>query len=182
MLNFIVNRLEYPALYLDSCKTGVIETSILVRTDGTISVDNQLDFNNLGTDFQFKAIKLMNRTAGMWEPATYKEKAVPTTIPVRALFKSDKAGCKTINANFDKAMILANEAVIMSDTGNTEGAIKKLSAALALQPDNTEFLYYRGTMLLNIQQNQAACEDYNHIKAILGRTWFEPVRRLVCGW
>jgi Gram-negative bacterial TonB protein C-terminal len=182
LLKFIVNRLEYPTKYLDSCKVGVIETSLLVAVNGKVTVENQLDFNNLGADFQFKSIKLVNRMNNMWEPATYKGKQVPTTIPVRTLFQSDKPGCKLANDNFDKAMLLANEGVIMSDTGNTEGAIKKMSEALALQPDNTELLYYRGTLLLNTKENEAACIDYNRIKTILGRTWFEPVRRLVCGW
>ena len=182
LLQFIVNRLEYPASYIDSCKTGVIETSVLVQANGRIKVENQLDFNNLGSEFQFNAIKLVNRTAGIWEPATYKGKPVSTTIPVRTLFQSDKPGCKAINDNFDKAMLLANQAVAINDTGNIDGALKRISEAIALQPNNTELLYYRGTMLLNTKQNEAACEDYNHIKAILGRTWFEPVRRLVCGW
>lgn len=182
LMRFIVNRLEYPAAFADSCRVGVIESSVLVQANGRISVDNQLDFNNLGSEFQFKAIKLLNRTSGLWDPAVYKDKPVPTTVPVRTLFKSDKPGCKTVNENFDKAMLLANDAVIMSDTGNTEGAIKKLSEAIVFQPNNTELLYYRGTMLLNTKQQEAACEDYNKIKAILGRTWFEQVRRLVCGW
>lgn len=182
LYNFILSELVYPKSYRDSCKVGVIELSLLIRANGTVNVENQIDFNNLGFDFQFNAIQLANRTRGKWLPATYEKQEVSTTTPFRVLFQSDAPGCKVANERFDQAMVIANEAVILSETDSTDAGIKKMTAALALQPDNTELLYYRGTMLLNRQENEAACEDYNRIKAILGRTWFEDIRRLVCGW
>ncbi len=179
---YLLNNTTYPKAYADSCKAGVIECSLLVRPNGKVSIQEQLDFNNLGFDFQFSAIQLLNRTEGKWQPATYKEQAVPTTTTVRVLFKSDKAGCKTSNEQFDKAMLLADEAAILNESGDTAGAIKKFSEALVLDPKNTELLYYRGTLYFNSEQKEAACQDYNQIKSLLGYTWFEQVRRLLCGW
>ena len=182
LARFVINRLDYPAAFLDSCKTGVVEMSILIRPDGTISVDNQLDFNNLGFDFQWQAIRLANRTAGMWTPAFYGDKPVATTLPLRVVFKSDKRGCTAANHRFDKAILLANEGAELQEKDETDAAIAKWTEALKLQPDNTEIIYYRGTAYLNQNKRDEACKDYNRIKELIGVTWFEPVRRLFCGW
>lgn len=179
---YILEQLDYPASYKDSCKTGVIEYSLLVRPNGTVNVENQLDFNNLGSDFQFNGIMLANGTANMWTPATYQGRPVPATIPFRAVFKSEAPGCKAKNETFDKAMLLADEGVVLSENQKNTEAIQKFTEALALSPDNTEFLYYRGTMLLNEGKSEEACADYGRIRAILGYTWFEQIRKLVCGW
>jgi hypothetical protein len=182
LATFIINRLDYPRAFIDSCRAGVIELSLIVGPKGSVKVENQLDFNNLGFDFQFQAIRLANRTAGMWTPATYQDKPVPTTIPLRTLFKSAAPGCTTANERFDRAMLLAAEGVALSDQEKPEEALAKWNEALILQPNNTELLYYRGTVLLNTGKKEEACADYNRIKELLGGSWFEPVRRLVCGW
>lgn len=182
LLAFIVNRLEYPVKYRDSCKTGIIEMALLIRPNGRAEVDNQLDFSNLGMDFQWQALRMVNRTAGLWTPATYDGKPVTTTLPLRALFKSDQPACAAANEKFDQAMILADNGAEFAGQNQPEKAIEQWNQALALLPDNTELLYYRGTALLSLNRKEEACQDFNRVKAILGVTWFEPLRRLVCGW
>lgn len=179
LITFILNELRYPSAYRDSCKTGVIETSILVRPNGTIEMDNQIDFNNLGMDFQWEAIRLINRTAGMWTPAYYQGRPVTTSVPLRVLFKSDAPRCQAANEAFDQAMLLAADA---ADEEDLNVALEKWTKALQLQPNNTELLYYRGSALLNLNRREEACEDFARIRQLLGITWFESLRRVVCGW
>jgi len=182
LATFVINTLEYPAEYADSCKTGIIEMALLIRGDGSVQVDNQLDFNNLGFEFQFKALRLALSTEGDWEPAKYQGKSVTSTLPLRVVFKSDQARCTAANEKFDRTMVLADAAAALLEADKAGEAIKKWSEALMLQPNNTELLYYRGSALLNLNKREEACLDYNRIKTLLGITWFEPVRRLVCGW
>ena len=182
LITFVYNRLQYPAAYADSCKSGVVEMSLLIDTDGSIEVLNQIDFHNLGPDFQWEAVRLVNRTNERWTPARYRGKAVATTLPLRVLFKSDKPGCKAANERFDRATLLADAGNTLLDQDKAEEAIAKWTEALTLFPNNTEWLYYRGTTLLNTNKREDACKDYNRIKEILGITWFEGVRRVVCGW
>ncbi len=179
---FVINKLEYPAEYVDSCKTGIVEMALLIRNDGSVEMNNQLDFNNLGFEFQFKALRLALRTEGLWQPAQYQGKNVTSTLPLRVVFKSDQVRCAPANAVFDRTMVLADAGAVLLEESKPEEAIKNWSEALALQPNNTELLYYRGSALLNLNKREEACLDYNRIKALLGITWFEPVRRLVCGW
>jgi TonB family protein len=182
LLAFVLNRLDYPARYRDSCRTGIIEMALLIRPDGRAEVDNQIDFSNLGMDFQWEALRMVNRTTGLWTPATYDGKPVTTTIPLRTLFKSDQPGCTAANEKFDQAMILADDGAELAGQNETEKALEQWNKALALLPDNTELLYYRGSALLTLNRKEEACKDFNRVKEILGTTWFEQLRRLVCGW
>lgn len=180
LITFALTHLEYPAVYRDSCKAGVIEMSILILPDGSVAIDNQLDFSNLGMDFQWQALRLANRTSGRWKPAIYDGKPVTTTLPFRALFKSDAPGCQAANANFDQAMLLADEGAAFASQNESEKAIEKWNKALDLQPNNTELLYYRGSAFLALNKKTEACQDFNLIKSLLGTTWFEQLRRIVC--
>lgn len=182
MINYVFQRLEYPAAWDDSCKTGVVEMALLIRDNGNILIENVLDFNNLGLDFQWEAMRLANKMGGLWTPALYDGKPVNATTPLRVVFKSDATRCKMANERFDNAMILADEGSKLLEEQKPEEAIAKWSKALELQPNNCELLYYRGTTLLNINKRTEACKDFSQVKAIMGITWFEDIRRLVCGW
>ncbi len=179
LIAFVLRELRYPRTYRDSCRVGVIETALLVRADGSIEIDNQLDFNNLGMDFQWEAIRLINRTAGLWTPAYYGGRPVTTSVPLRVLFKSDAERCRAANEAFDQAMLLAAEAAAEEDP---EAALNKWTEALQKHPNNTELLYYRGSALLNLNRREEACQDFARIRQLLGTTWFESLRRVVCGW
>lgn len=182
LANYVLNRLAYPTGLEHTCKTGIVEMALIIKVDGTVSVMNQLDFSNLGLDFQFEAMRLARGTAGKWAPAEYEGKPVNTTLPLRAVFKSDSEACAAANEKFDNAMLLADKGATLLEQEKPEEAIQVWSQALELQPDNCELLYYRGTACMNLNRREEACKDYNKIKEMLGVTWFESVRRLVCGF
>jgi len=180
LMNFVVNTLRYPKDYQDSCKTGVIELALIIRANGATEIENQLDFSALGLDFQWEAIRLGNQMSGLWTPAVYQGRPVSTTVPLRTLFKSAKPGCQKANSDFDNAMLLAHEAGLLADPEPAK-ALEKWNQSVALQPDNTELLYYRATTLLALDRREEACKDFNRIKSLLGTTWFEQLRTIVCG-
>ncbi len=182
LASFVINRLQYPEEYADSCWTGVIELSLLIRPNGSVQIENQIDFNNLGLDFQFEAIRLAKKSNGLWAPAQYQGRSVAATIPLRTLFKSDAAVCTAANSNFDKAMLLADEGVALLEQNKQDEAIAKWTEALALDPKNTELLYYRGSSFLNLNKREEACNDFKKVKELLSITWFEGIRKVVCGW
>ena len=178
---FVIQNLDYPEEQVNTCKTGVVEMGLLILPNGNIQVEQQLDFNNLGFDFQFEAIRLVRRTSGHWTPATWQGEAVAATYPLRIVFRSDAPQCKDANDRFDRAMILADEGVRLLNEGDPEGALAKWNEALRIQPDNTELLYYRATVLINQNKREEACADLMRIKEMLGITWFETMLRIVCG-
>ncbi len=182
LLNFLLNGLQYPTAYRDSCKTGIIELALIIRPDGQVDIEDQLDFSALGLDFQWEAIRLANRSSGKWIPAQYQGRPVATSVPVRMLFKSDEPGCQAANEAFDQAMLLSNEASALSGQNELEQALEKWNQALALHPDNSELLYFRASAFLSLDKREEACADFSKVKMLMGTTWFEPLRRLVCGW
>jgi len=182
LIGYVINRLEYPAGWEDSCMTGVIEMSLLINKKGGLQVEDVLDFNNLGLDFQWEAMRLANNMGGMWQAATYQGMSVTASTPLRVVFKSEASGCKTANDVFDRTTVLSDEGSVLAATNKPDEAISKWTEALKLQPDNCEILYYRGTTLLNQNRREDACKDFTRIKEVLGITWFEDVKRLVCGW
>ena len=182
LFSFVINKLQYPGSYKDSCLCGIIEMAMLVYPDGKVLIENQLDYSDLGLDFQFEAIRLGNRTEGLWIPATHKGTPVCTTYPIRVLFKSPNSACKNTNEAFDKAMLLANEAAELAANEQHEEALAKWNEAIELAPGNTELLYYRGNTYFALDRRDEACEDYTKIKQILGVTWFESIGKLLCSW
>lgn len=182
LASYVINRLSYPQGLEKTCKAGIIEMAVLILPNKEVKVVNQLDFNNLGFDYQFEALRLARRTAGMWSPAKYGAVDVTSSLPLRVVFKSEEPGCAKANEDFDKAMLLADEGVNLFEQGQTEGAIQKWTQALALQPDNSEILYYRGTAYMNLNKREEACKDFNKIKQLMGITWFEDIRRLACSF
>lgn len=182
LAHFIQQRLNYPKNMRDSCKTGIVEMALFIRKDGKVEVDNQLNFNHLGLDFEWESLQLAKKTNEFWTPAQYQGQAVNSMLPLRAVFKSDAARCKTSNANFDKAVVLGAEAIGLMDAGKLPEAIDKLNQALLLDPFNTEYLYYRGTAFMQQNERDKACADYNSVKKMLGTTWFEGIRKLLCGY
>lgn len=182
LAKYVVNHAEYPKSQLDSCKTGVVEMSLVIYPDASVRVDNQLDFNNLGGDFQFNAIRFANRTAGKWLPAQFEGRAVASNFTLRVPFTSPAKSCKSANEKFEKAMLLADEAVTLADAGKPDEALSKISEALVAHPGNTEFLYYRANIYLGMSKKEEACTDFAQIKSVLGYTWFESFGRVICGW
>jgi hypothetical protein len=182
LVSYIINQLDYPVEYQDSCKTGVIEMSLLIQKNGAVKVENQLDFSNLGLEFQWEAMRFANKTFNLWTPATYQGAPVNATLPLRVVFKSDAPACKLANERFDKMMLKADEGAQLLEKDQVDAAIASWTEALTLDPNNTEILYYRGTAYLNQNKRDEACKDYNRIKQLLGITWFEGVRKVVCGW
>lgn len=179
---FILNNIRYPAAYLDSCKSGVLEMSLSVDVNGDVEIDNTLDFNGLGMDFQFEAIRFANRMQGMWEPALYGDKKVMAAVPLRVLFKSTQSTCAKANERFDQSILLGDEGAQFVEKGENEKAIEKLTQALALSPNNAEFLYLRASAYLTLNKKEEACADLGQAKKILGVTWFETLGKFICGW
>jgi tetratricopeptide (TPR) repeat protein len=177
----ILNQLQYPKPLKSTCKVGVMELSVLINANGKAEIENIIDFNQLGYEYQWEATMLIHRTVGMWTPAKFKNESVASIFPMRVLFKSDDAACATANKAFDRATITAAEGEALYNTEKYTEAIAKYTEALALHPNNAEYLYFRGSAHANCRNKEAACADYQEVKKMLGIIWFEQVYSLLCG-
>jgi len=153
-------NLKYPTAYKDSCLAGTMDAQVVIGTSGQLQIVEIMDYENLGFDFQFEFIQILNSTSGKWMPGTYEEKPVHVIHNIPAIFLPAGNGCAELAENFksanDKALI-GNE---LYQTGNLEAALESWGAAITLFPENGAFRFMRGQALLenNLDPVQC-CED-----------------------
>ena len=177
---FVNTNTKVPMGYQDSCYIGNIDVSLLVNPDNSVKVINVNDYNNLGYDFQFEAILLANSTFGKWTPAVRKERNVPTLTDIAILFKSENASCQTLFTDFEKAEQLANEGSELYNAGNVAEGLEKLTQAINMFPENTNFRYLRGQAYMAENDFEKACEDYTIVRNILTTSPVNDIYPILC--
>ena len=179
---FLATETMYPESGLDSCLIGSMKSDLIIKKDGTVKLLETVDFSNLGTDFLFEVIKLIPKTEGKWTPATYEGKQVTSVYPIRVEFRPTSAGCKTKVDEYDATLLEVEKAIAMHDEGKSEEGITVMNKAIEVAPNNTEWLYFRGVMNLNLKNNDLACEDFQKIRNILVYPWYEKWIDVICAF
>jgi len=177
---FVMENIKIPVGYQDSCFIGNMDVSLLVNPDNSVKVINVNDYNNLGYDFQFEALLMANGTFGKWTPAVRKERMVPTLADVPVLFKSENPACTTLVTDYEKAEQLANEGSELYNAGNIEEGMEKLSQAIEMFPENTNFRYLRGQAYMAANDFEKACEDYTIVRNILTTSPVNDIYPILC--
>lgn len=180
MSAFLTKNIKYPASGNDSCTIGTVEIKALIESDGVVRILEMNDFSNLGMDYQFEAISAATASIGKWDIAEYKGKKVPAAHLMRMDFKPNAASCKARVSAFEKAQLIAVEGSNLYNEGQQESGIAKLTEAIAMFPDNAEFLYARGNAYLDMQNYTGACEDLTKVKEILLVTWVDNLLPVIC--
>lgn len=179
---FLATETSYPESGLDSCYIGSMKSDLIVKKDGSVKLLETTDFSNLGTDFLFEVIKVVPKTEGKWIPATYEGKAVTSAYPIRVEFRPTSAGCKTKVDQYEATLLEVEKAVTLHDEGKSAEGIAIMDKAIELAPNNTEWLYFRGVMNLNLKNNDLACEDFQRIRNILTVPWYEKWIDVICAF
>ncbi|MCB9283328.1 MAG: TonB family protein [Lewinellaceae bacterium] len=177
---FVAEKLVYPAFGLDSCMVGDMVVELLVKADGRLKIINVADYNNLGDEFQFEAIRAANSTKGKWTPARYDGHAVPTMYDVPVFFAPKDARCAAKVQDFARAKALAEEGIRLYNTGEKETGLAKLTEAIDLFPEHANFRYMRGQAWLNEENTEKACEDLQIAKRVLSGSYLDNLLPLIC--
>jgi TonB family protein len=180
LVSYIDQSLRYPNEGQDSCRIGIIELKTLINGDGSISINDVIDYSDLGIDYQFEAIRIINSTAGSWTPATLGDRNVNTNKTIRIVFRPNLIACGDVISNFDEADRKVDEATILLEEDKMEEGILKLTEAIEMFPDNGEYLSLRGQAYLKMQKKEEACIDLKKAKEILVVSWFDNLLPLLC--
>ena len=176
----LLQQLKYPEEGNDSCSIGQIDVQIMVRPDGYVKVLDVTDYSDLGGEFLFQAIYTAVSTMYKWEPAVYKEKAVPASIDLNFRFTPQSASCKTVVSNYEKANQLAEEGMALYNDGKQDEGIAKLTEAVDMFPGNANFRYLRGNAFLNANRLTEACSDLTFVRSTIYVDWFDNILPLIC--
>ncbi len=165
MEKLILDDLNFPTGFEDSCSVGTMVAQVVISKEGNLRIVEIIDYDNLGIDFQFKLIELLNLTAGKWHPGTYEEKPVNVLHNIRAVFSPKGNGCQEAASMFASANELARQGEISYADGDLDTALDKWGSAIKLFPNNAEFRLLRGQTLLEKGLNPfQACEDLSIAK------------------
>ena len=180
LIKYVTENTNYPEEWKDSCKAGIIQTTLLVRRTGEVEILEVFDFNSLGMDFQFEAIRTATNTAKQWISATYKGKKVNASFPLRIAFSPKNSPCATAAANLERATKLSDEATTLYNDKKIDESLAKISQAIQLQPNNGEYLYLRGNIYMNMGKKSEACADLTQVKELMTVNWVDTLLPLLC--
>ncbi|MCB0642647.1 MAG: energy transducer TonB [Phaeodactylibacter sp.] len=176
----LADNLVYPDFAKDSCWVGDMDVSILVQPSGLVKVLDVKDYNNLGFDFQFEAIKAATSTFGMWQPAVYEGRQVPAAYDVNLTFYPNQNACATRIADYDRAIDMADAGLDLFNEGEKEKGIDQMSKAIELFPENANFRYMRGQAFLTENRLEEACADFLVVRAVLNTSYVDDILPLIC--
>lgn len=177
---FFNKNLRYPARFKDSCLIGTMDMTLLVKPDGYVEVLDLSDYWNLGNDFRWEAVKAATATWGQWNPAVRKGRQVPSSVEISVAFRPETGKCPQAVAKYEKATKLAEEGSDIYNEGMQTEGIAKLTEALALFPNNANFLYLRGQAYMNMNKLTEACQDFQKVRAIVYLDIVEQMIPLIC--
>ena len=83
---------------------------------------------------------------------------------------------------YEATLLEVEKAVSLHDEGKSAEGIAIMDKAIELAPNNTEWLYFRGVMNLNLKNNDLACEDFQRIRNILTVPWYEKWIDVICAF
>ncbi|MBI1225868.1 MAG: hypothetical protein GC192_11585 [Bacteroidetes bacterium] len=177
---FFAKNLIYPEQFKDSCLIGSMDMTLLAEPDGYVEVLDLSDYWNLGNEFRWEAVKAATATWGQWSPAVRKGRQVPSSVEITVAFMPDAKRCPQAISRYEKATKLAEEGGDIYNEGMKEEGIAKLTEALALFPNNANFLYLRGQAYMNMNRLTEACEDLQKVRGIVYLDVVEKLLPLIC--
>ncbi len=176
----VQSRLKTPTAFKDSCKIGTMDLTVLVDPSGWVKVLDLADYWGLGFDFQFEAISAVTGGYGKWTPASRKGRQVPSSYEMTVTFSPDAGKCAQQIGNYERANALAVEGSNLVNDGKQEEGILKLNDAIALFPNNANFLYLRGQTYMNLNKMAEACADFRKVSSLVSLEMVNQLLPLIC--
>ena len=180
LAKFLDDRLVYPESGNDSCRVGNMQVQLLIEGDGDVRILDLTDYSDLGFDFWYAAIDACIATHGKWTAAEFQSRKVPSAMDISLSFTPTAAGCKTVVSNYEKATQAAQEGAQLSTDGQQDAGIAKMDEALALFPNDGNFLLMRGQAYLDMNRFGEACSDLSRARRIGLINWYDSILPLVC--
>ena len=177
---WLKSHLKYPAAYRDSCKAGSIDMTVMARPDGLVKVLDLTDYWNLGNDFRWEAIKAATSTWDRWNPAVRNGRQVPASYELSVSFLPDAVRCRQVISDYERAQVIAQEGSDLFNEGKQEEGIQKLTQALALFPNNANFLFLRGQGYMNMNKMEEACADFKKVQSMVSIDVVNQLVPVIC--
>lgn len=177
---YMQQNLGYPRSGMDSCRIGDFSTELLIDRSGKAKLMDMADYNQLGIDFEFQAIRMINAMPANFTPAIRKGVNVPSLYTARILFQPPGAQCAEVITSYDQAVDIADKGDVLFSEGKYEEAIAQYTAAIDLVPTNVEHIFKRGMTYFEMQKYTEGCPDILEAKKHLVYTSVDALLPLFC--
>ncbi len=175
------DNINYPASGEDSCRLGQMDVQLLIQPDGSIDVQDIIDYNDLGTDFTFEASNVAINSYGKWSPAEYQGRPVTSAYDVSFTFAPESEACQATLAAYNDAIdLMAEGQLLTQDSTQLEAGLLKMDQAIARFPNDGRFRIIRGQVRMDNNMLSGACEDLSLAKEIALIDWYDAVLPLLC--
>lgn len=178
---YLNEQISYPDIPQDSCFTGQLDMQLLIHPDGMVTVNDIIDYNDLGVEFTGNAIDAATATFNQWEPAEYQGRPVTSAYDVSFHFTPSDPGCDYVIDQYNQAVELMKDAqLLLADSTSTEAAFVKMDEAVELFPRDGRFRILRGQARMDNNQLIGACEDLTMARSIALIDWYDGILPLIC--
>ena len=179
--DFVTENLRYPEAGNDSCRTGQLDVQLLIRPGGGVSVQDIIDYNDLGIEFTGAAIDVSTASFGKWRPAEYEGRAVISALDVPMIMLPTKDSCATTAAAYRTALEAAERgSLLVQDSTQYAAGITALTQAVDAFPRDARFRILRGQAQLDANELAEACTDLRIGREESGLDWYDSVLQLIC--
>jgi TonB family protein len=178
--DYLASNIKMPEVKGDTCIFGYIDVTALIRANGEVLVSNIANYSNLPFEFVFESIYKIHKTYYMWKPAVYKGRKVPTLVDIRVNFLPENGPCVSKVAELKKAGEMVDDALQKFQTEEKDLAISQMNQAVDMFPENAEFKYLRGQMLIEQQKFAEACPDYRYVRKTLNIPEVDQLALIIC--
>jgi hypothetical protein len=173
--------ITYPDISQDSCATGQMDIQLIIHPDGLVSVNDIIDYNDLGVDFSSKAIDAATGSYGKWIAAEYEGRKVASAYDVSFTFAPTDPGCSYVIDDYNQALTLMQEAqLLVRDSTTLDAGLEKMDAAVELFPRDGRFRILRGQTRMDNNRLPGACEDLRLARQIALVDWYDSILPLIC--
>lgn len=181
LTGYFNENVKYPSIGEDSCRTGQMDVQILVRPDNTVSVQDIIDYSDLGTDFIFEATRAATQSFGKWSVAEYNGRPVTAAYDISFTFAPESEACQETLQAYNQALQLMGEGqVLAQDSTSLKEGFLKMDQAVEMFPKDGRFRIFRGQTRLDNNLLVGACEDLSLAKEITLIDWYDGILPLIC--
>lgn len=181
LVAYFDEQINYPDIPQDSCATGQLDMQLLIHPNGLVTVNDIIDYNDLGVDFTGEAIDAATGSFNQWIPGEYQGRKVTSAYDVSFNFVPTDPGCAYIVESYNEALQLVQEAQnLMTDSTMFEAAMGKMDKAVELFPRDGRFRILRGQARLDNNMLAGACEDLSLARSLALIDWYDSILPLIC--
>jgi TonB family protein len=153
LFKFIAKNTVYPLQAIQKCQQGTVLVRFKITEKGEL--DSLTIKSQTPASLSNEALRIVQRTDGLWKPAIVEGGAVASyfTVPIRFVLDDDIGDCLTETDYY-------NQATQYLSKNDYQQALEAATQAIGINPFGKYYYQVRGKAHLGLGNKQGACADF----------------------